>query len=414
MYSSLIDNVALLLTLTVMYGLLTRRLKAGNVWSGVFKGLLFGLVAVAGMLIPLKYAPGIIYDGRSIILAMAGLFGGGVVTLVSVVVAGTYRAYLGGNGIWAGLATIIACGMVGLALRRSCGNLPERLGILQLYGFGILVHIVMLACQLLIIPWPTGLSMISRLWLPVLLVFPFVTLLIGVSLGAEERRVQTERKLAESEALQSALIQNIPDMIWLKDQNGVYLSCNQRFERLLNAREADIVGKTDYDFFDRNQAEFFREYDRKAMAAGKPSSNEEWLTFADDGCRALMETIKTPMFDAEGKLIGVLGIARDITGRKESEEELKKHRDHLEELVNERTETLERKRVELEEAQRAMQSLLADVNAAKQELEVKVAKIERLNQVFVDRELRMVELKKQIKKLEQLSCSGEKAEQGQE
>lgn len=403
MYGSLIDNVALLLTLTVMYGLLTRRLRAGDLWPGVFKGLLFGLVAVAGMLIPLKYAPGIIYDGRSIILSMAGLFGGGVVTLVSVVVAGAYRAYLGGNGIWGGLATIIACGMVGLAVRRSCGNRPEQLGIFQLYGFGILVHIVMLACQLLIIPWPTGLTMISRLWLPVLLVFPFVTLLIGVSLGAEERRVQTERKLAASEALQYSLIQNIPDMIWLKDPNGLYLACNQRFERILNARKTDILGKTDYDFFDREQADIFRENDRKAMVAGNPSRNEEWVTFADDGCLALLETIKTPMFDTEGKLIGVLGIARDITGRQESEQELKKHRDHLEELVKERTATLERKRTELEEAQRVMQSLLADVNAAKQELEVKVTKIERMNRIFVDRELRMVELKERIRELEEKS-----------
>jgi PAS domain S-box-containing protein len=58
------------------------------------------------------------------------------------------------------------------------------------------------------------------------------------------------------------------------------------------------------------------------MAAGKPTVNEEWITFADNGRRALLETIKTPMFDEAGGLIGVLGIGRDITLRKQAEEEL--------------------------------------------------------------------------------------------
>ncbi len=131
----------------------------------------------------------------------------------------------------------------------------------------------------------------------------------------------TERKLleltqAKNRAQLRTLVQTIPDMIWLKDAQGIYLSCNPMFERFFGAREADIIGKTDYDFVDKELADFFRAHDRKAMAAGKPSSNEEWLTFPDDGHRGLFETIKTPMLDVEGKLIGVLGIARDITERK--------------------------------------------------------------------------------------------------
>lgn len=90
------------------------------------------------------------------------------------------------------------------------------------------------------------------------------------------------------------------------------------FERYFGAKEAEIIGKTDYDFVDKNLADFYRENDRKAMAAGKPSMNEEWISFAD-GKRALLETIKTPMFDKKGHLIGVLGIGHDITKRKITE-----------------------------------------------------------------------------------------------
>jgi PAS domain S-box-containing protein len=135
-------------------------------------------------------------------------------------------------------------------------------------------------------------------------------------------RMRIERSLAENEAHLRTLVQTIPDLIWLKDADGIYLDCNTMFERFFGAKKADIAGKTDYDFVDKELADFFRENDRKAMAAGKPSSNEEWITFADDGHRALLDTIKTPMFNVEGKLIGVLGIARDITERKREEEDL--------------------------------------------------------------------------------------------
>src|SRR6185369_7671145 len=132
----------------------------------------------------------------------------------------------------------------------------------------------------------------------------------------------SERSLSEKEAHQRILIETIPDLIWLKDADGIYLSCNKMFEQFFGAGEADIVGKTAYDFVSRELADFFRDHDRQAMEAGKPNNNSEWITFASDGHRALLNTIKTPMYDAEGKLLGVLGIGRDITEYHKLEEQL--------------------------------------------------------------------------------------------
>ncbi len=128
------------------------------------------------------------------------------------------------------------------------------------------------------------------------------------------------KDLQESQFHLKTLVQTIPDLIWLKDANGVYLLCNSTFELLFGAKESEIIGKTDSDFVDRDQADYFRECDLKAIQAGSPLSNEEWLTFADDGHRSLFDTLKAPMFDSNGMLIGVLGIARDITERKQTEE----------------------------------------------------------------------------------------------
>lgn len=137
-----------------------------------------------------------------------------------------------------------------------------------------------------------------------------------------EERELTEERLREREAQLRTLVETIPDLIWLKDVNGVYISCNPKFERFFGAKESDIVGKTDYDFVEKELADLFRENDQAAIAANGPSVNEEEVTYADDGHIETLETIKTPMYDADGKLVGVLGVARDITGRKETENEI--------------------------------------------------------------------------------------------
>ncbi len=155
--------------------------------------------------------------------------------------------------------------------------------------------------------------------------------LVGVVVDITDRK-RMERSLQDNEARLHALLQTIPDLIWLKDPNGKYLACNAVFGRFFGASEADITGKTDYDFVDKGMADFFRENDCKAIAAGKPRLNEELVTFADDGHEALLETIKTPMFDGGGNLIGVLGVARDITERKRAEEALTARRRELEVL----------------------------------------------------------------------------------
>ena len=142
-----------------------------------------------------------------------------------------------------------------------------------------------------------------------------------------------EQQLAEKESRLRTVLETIPDLVWLKDPWGVYLGCNIMFERFFGAKAEEIIGKTDYDFVDREMADFFREHDRKAMVAGKPSMNEESLVFAADGKRAIFETVKTPVRDPEGILIGVLGIARDITERKRMEAALQQSETKFRQLV---------------------------------------------------------------------------------
>ncbi|MDD3483450.1 PAS domain S-box protein [Azovibrio restrictus] len=155
-------------------------------------------------------------------------------------------------------------------------------------------------------------------------------------------------RLEESENRLRTLLETIPDLVWMKNPEGVYLICNRVFERLFGATQARIVGNTDYDFVPPELADSFREHDRKAMAADQSCINEEWLTFAADGYRGLFETIKTPVRDGQGRLLGVLGVAREVTQAREAQEELRLLNINLEYRVAERTAELEALNRELE------------------------------------------------------------------
>lgn len=135
-------------------------------------------------------------------------------------------------------------------------------------------------------------------------------------------REQLRNEIEQKQTLLHTLVHSIPDLIWMKDAQGVYLSCNRRFEDFFGAKENQIVGKTDFDFVSVELAESFQENDRIAMHNGISSVNEEWITFAKDGHRELLETTKIPIVHADGHIIGVLGIGHDITQRKQMEQQV--------------------------------------------------------------------------------------------
>ena len=130
---------------------------------------------------------------------------------------------------------------------------------------------------------------------------------------SEARRAAVEESMERERSLFKTLVGTIPDLVWLKDPDGTYLYCNPAFERFFGASLKEIVGRSDYDFVDAELAEFFRMKDREALATDRPTKNDEWVTFPDDGHRALLETVKSPLRDGSGRLVGVLGIARDVT-----------------------------------------------------------------------------------------------------
>ncbi|WP_404360271.1 GAF domain-containing protein [Methylotuvimicrobium sp. KM1] len=152
-----------------------------------------------------------------------------------------------------------------------------------------------------------------------------------ISFALDNFERETARKQAEHRL--KTLFETIPDFVWLKDHSGTFLACNPAIEKLFGVPVSEIIGKTDYDFVDSETANNFRANDLAAAAAGKPVTNEETLTFSGNGRNIRVQTTKTPMYDANGKLIGVLGIARDISELKQQQALLAAANNALEQIA---------------------------------------------------------------------------------
>lgn len=145
-------------------------------------------------------------------------------------------------------------------------------------------------------------------------------LLLSFALADRVQNLRREKEAAQSDAifaighLLRSVINAIPEYIFYKDRNGVFLGCNTAFEDFLGRSEQEIVGYTGFDLFPRDRATLFHEQDVYVITSGQSLSHEEWMQHAD-GRSLFVEQNKWPLRDPSGQVIGLVGIVRDRTER---------------------------------------------------------------------------------------------------
>jgi sigma-B regulation protein RsbU (phosphoserine phosphatase) len=135
-------------------------------------------------------------------------------------------------------------------------------------------------------------------------------------------RKVTEESLRNSEALYHSLVETIPQNIFRKDTQGNFIFANQQFCKLLGLKLENIVGKTDFDFFPEELAEKYRRDDWRVLETGEPFSTIEEHE-APGQERSYVQIVKTPLYDASGRTIGLQGMFWDITKQRQTEESLR-------------------------------------------------------------------------------------------
>ncbi|MBZ9676400.1 diguanylate cyclase [Mesorhizobium sp. ES1-1] len=289
-------------------------------------GLLMGMGAVIVMMTPMKLQPGILIDLRSTMIVLGGFFGGPVAGILAGLSAVAYRLHEGGIGAFAGavgigIATTI--GIVGhLALK---GRAPERLDILNLAaaaGAGSLLG-------LLALPRDVMQAVLPRVALPSPLLIFLSIMLAGLTLYQERRRIEA----LQSRRIYKAVVEALPDCLNVKDLEGRFIAANPATAELMRARDAKaLIGRTDFDFYPRAIASKFRQDELSILKAGVPSTIEQRLEH-EGGGSGWLATLKAPLTDRAGNIIGLITHNRDITARRQLEAELAESRIRLTEAL---------------------------------------------------------------------------------
>ena len=163
-------------------------------------------------------------------------------------------------------------------------------------------------------------------------------------------RKRAEDTLRHEQELMRLLMDNIPDNIYFKDCESRYTRVNQALARFCGCTHPDeVCGKRDGDFYPADMADEFLADERRIFVSGERIIGKIEACAVDPARRRWFSTTKVPLRDAAGAIVGLVGISRDITAQKRVEEELRQHREHLEELVKRRTRELAEVNARLQE-----------------------------------------------------------------
>ncbi|MBT9506909.1 EAL domain-containing protein [Rhodoferax sp.] len=243
MVIELIKGVALLLALSLLESINSRFWEGRKVAAAISSGVLFGGICVIGMMTPVVLAPGVIFDARSVVLSMAGLFGGPLAAGVATAIAGGYRLWLGGAGVGVGVAVVVACAALGLLYRHAIGKGWVKLGVWELLAFGLLVHLVVITIFTQL-PAEVAARVLSNVSFPLVLTFTPATLFLGLLLQDGVNRRKVGMALRESEARFRSLLQDIPGVsVQGYAPDGTTRYWNKASERLYGYSAEEALGR---------------------------------------------------------------------------------------------------------------------------------------------------------------------------
>lgn len=347
-------NTALLLALVVLYETIPLHKTRRSRLLEIFTGILVGSVGLVVMLTPWHFSEGVNFDTRSILLSITGLFFGIVPTSIAILMTVTLRLYQGGDGALMGVSVILSSAGIGLLWRYFLRFRKKEPVWYELYGFGVIVHLAMLLCTVLL-PSEIAFNVLKKISLPVMLIYPIGTVLLGQTLLQRNQHAQLEHALRTSNARFRSLFEGSPTAIWEEDfslvkaqfdmlrKTGItdykaywkehpqeigklaglikILEINQASVKMLGAENKEQVRKYLPDYFAEESIMVFED-EMIALAEGRTEFKGEIPIRKLDGNHAIMNLTLSVQSGYEESLERVLISFLDVTERKQAEEEL--------------------------------------------------------------------------------------------
>jgi PAS domain S-box-containing protein len=363
----LVHNAALLLAMALLYDVSTTRWALGRAAARqVPVGLVLGGIGMALMLTPWSLEPGILFDTRSVLLGVSGLFFGTVPTVIAMAITVALRIVQGGAAALTGVLVILASGAVGLAWRHLRRRPLAEVSWSELFGLGYAVHATMLALMFTL-PVEAALKVLSHIALPVLTIYPVGTAVLGALMANRLRREAATGALRESESRFRAFFDQAAVGVALVDSaTGRFLEVNERYAEMVGYGH-DELAKLDFASI-THAADLDEDLGRmEELRAGRIREfSMEKRYFRKDGSTIWVTLSVSPMWAPGANPTTHIAVVQDITARKTAEESLKAASAERERLL----EAADRSR-------RALLSLLEDRKAAEEEIRRLNADLER-------------------------------------
>jgi two-component system sensor histidine kinase EvgS len=325
-FIALIRNVSILLAAVLIFDLFPARGRLlETLPNRIVLGLVLGLLVIVVMLTPWILLPGVVFDTRSVLIGVSGLFFGSLPTLICMAMSAAFRVYQGGAGAVPGVSVILSAGCIGILWRRLRRKPLHEISWTELLLFGLAVHAAMLLCMFAL-PWDTALHVLSHITLPVLLIYPAGTALTGALLAKRLRTARVREELAESENLFRSIFEEHAAVKLLIDpDSGRIMDANRAAadfygwprEQLRQMRIQDINTLPPSEV----AAEMARVRDQKRM-------NFEFRHRLADGTVRDVEVLSGLIRHRGEKLLH--SIVHDISDRKRMEQELLRAKEEAE------------------------------------------------------------------------------------
>jgi len=331
----LLQNIGILLAFALLYETVwLKKVDRKSISSKLISGIIIGGIGILLMFTPWTLMPGLIFDTRSILLAVSGLFFGFIPTLIAMLMTALLRFWLGGDGMWMGIAVIISSGSIGLLWAKFHHLFSIKNVYIDLLLMGLLVHLAMLGCTVFL-PSGTFLSTISNIALPLIFIYSPGTMLLGIFMLNQTKNVQNRfvfKKLTELERRLSQIMKSGNIVSIILDTQANITFCNKYLLDLTKYTKDEVLHQNWYKFFmpkelkDSTNLEFTVSLNENTFV-----KNFENEIIGKHGDRFFLSWYNTRLFNENNEIIGMACLGVDLTERKLFEQQLHETNKKLEE-----------------------------------------------------------------------------------
>jgi two-component system cell cycle sensor histidine kinase/response regulator CckA len=269
-YLDLIINLSLLVALSVVSGFIDKRWPRHTRVGVLMQGTLFGCASIIGMLHPLNLGPGLIFDGRSVMVSLCALFFGPWAAFVAALLTIANRVGLGGAGTITGVLVILSSVGIGLVAHLRLRPANEPPSTRNLYLFGLAVHLAMIALMFTL-PGNAGMKVVQLIGMPVMLMYPLATILVGKILSDQLSAIRNAEDLKISEEKYKLVFEsaNVGKSLTLPTGE---INVNQAFCEMLGYSKEELKNKRWQDLTPPEDIETTQKYIDSLLSGKKDST----------------------------------------------------------------------------------------------------------------------------------------------